>query len=225
MPVRLKLPARLFKPHEIKPIMTVHVTDVTGGFGVASYQIAPWRKLLEFGKVTAELLAQLPDPTDLGGSSYLLALLQRYSGDAYHNIASRRAGDVINHPLTLRTSASNGGNMGAAWAVDAGHAEQLSPELIAVGQASLMRSILALHEHTGEVVIVVPHRCWSDQRLGDTGIIAWRAIVLPVVEALGPAVCVVGYNTRGGSGRYISTSWDPAALYDDKGRPVARVAA
>lgn len=220
MPVDLELPVRLYRPGEIKPVVTVHVTDVTDGFGVAAYQIAPWRRRLELGKVPAELLAQLPDPTDLGGSSYLLALLERYSRAAYHRIGSRRAGDVRNHPLALRTSHGDAGNMGPGWALDCGHTEQLIAELVAIGRVSLRALILELHELTGEVVAVVPHRAWSLKRKVDTDVRVWTSVVLHVVDELGPTICVVGYNTAAG-GLPVPNIWDDRALYDAKGRKLA----
>lgn len=75
MPVELDLPV---KPRDPKSVvmLTVHVTDVPGGFGVAKSLVAKWRLRLELGKVPADLESQLPDPADLGGSSFLLGLLE-----------------------------------------------------------------------------------------------------------------------------------------------------
>lgn len=98
MPVKLKYSPRKRDPKSVV-LLTVHVTDVEGGFSVARYLIAKWRRFLELGKVPRDLTTQLPDVADLGGSSYLLGLLERYSGLAYHRVASRRAGNVRNHPL------------------------------------------------------------------------------------------------------------------------------
>lgn len=218
-PVDLALPSRLYRPGEMVSVVTCHVTDVDGGYGVSKRQVAAARKLIEHGKVPAEIALQLP--FDIDDASYMLALLIRYSGAAYHRLASRRVGDVINHPLTLRTSHGNGGNMGPGWACDCGSKERLSPELAAAGIASLSGLVRATFERTGHVVVLVPHRVWSSQRLGDTGSIVWRTIVLAVVEDLGRDMIVVGYNTRGGTGRYISTTFDPSALYDDRGRKLA----
>lgn len=224
MPVDLDLPVRLYRPGEIWPVVTVHVTDVMGGFGVAAYQIAPWRKRLELGKVPAELLAQLPDPTDLGGSSYLLALLERYSRDAYHQIGSRRAGNVKNHPLTLRTSHGNDGNGGPGWALDCHHTEELTAELVAVGIASLADLVMALHTLTGKVVAIVPHRAWSSGRRVDPEVRVWQRVILAVVEQLGLAVVKCAYETKSDGGLPIPTTWDEHAHYDVKGRPVKAAA-
>lgn len=222
LPVKLKLPARLFKPGEIKPIVTIHCTDVRGGFGLAKYQIAAARKLLELGKVPAELALQLP--FDIDDASYILALLIRYSGDAYHRLASRRVGDVINHPLTLRTSHGNTGNFGPGWAVDAAHDEVLPRELVAYGVASLTAHVLDVHRHCNAQVILAPHRAWASDRLRDPGLYTWQGIVLEVVRQLGPDVVVIGYGTKAGSGRPVGNDWDPNALYDVKGRPLRQAA-
>lgn len=222
MPVELELPARLYERGEIESVLTVHVTDVLGGFGIADYQVKRWRRLLEQGKVPHELLAQLPDPTDLGGSSFILALLERYSGAAYHVIGSRRIGAVINHPVTLRTSHGGVGNMGLGWALDADNTEPLSAELVSIGRASLRYLVLKLHELTGKLVILVPHRVWSSGRREDPGKIVWMAIVRPVVDELGATIVEIGYNTKASSGAYITTEWDDRAHYDKRLKPVQR---
>ena len=221
MPVELDHPATV-RPESTVTVLTVHVTDVAGGFGVASSAVKRWRGLLALAKVPGELLVQLPDPEDLGGSSYLLALLERYSRCPYHRIASRRAGDVRNHPLSLRTSHGNGGNLGAGWAVDCGHAERLSPELVAIARVSLAQSIRDVVAAGGRCV-VVPHRVWSGDRTADTSATVWREIVRPTVDLLAGAgvPVVIGYRTVAGSGRPIPRSWDDRALYDDRGRELA----
>lgn len=221
MPVDLELPVSV---REIKGItmLTVHVTDVEDGFGVSKRAVAKWRRLLELGKVQAELLAQLPDPKDLGGSSYLLALLERYSRAAYHRIASRRAGCVRNHPLRLRTSHGNGGNAGAGWALDVGHLEVLSGEIVMVGRMSITDAILEVIEAGGRC-IVIPHRVWTRGRVADTSRQTWQRVVKPTVVELaanGHPV-EIGYHTKAGSGLYIPNTWDEDAPYDEKGKLVA----
>lgn len=204
LPFKLALPSRPYHPGELAPFMTVHVSDVTGGFGIAKSRDKFWA---EHGPI-------LP-----GATSAESALLERYRGCAYHRIGSRRLGAVRNHPATLRTSHGNGGNKGMGWALDAGHAEDLGPELVAAGYRSLAGGIEECHEATGDVVIVVPHRVWSGKRIVDTSARVWSAIVIPVVQALGPLVCRIGYELPGeNGGRPIPRSWDPGALFDDKGR-------
>jgi hypothetical protein len=70
--------------------------------------------------------------------------------------------------------------------------------------------------------VVVGHRVWEDSRREDPSAITWKAVVIPVVderEANGFPV-VIGYRTKAGSGLPIPRSWDPDALYDDKGRMI-----
>jgi hypothetical protein len=219
MPVHLKLPVKLRDPRTVV-MLTVHVTAVKGGFGVEQRKVAGWRRLLELGKVPGELLSQLPDHTDLGGSSFLLALLERYSRVAYHRVASRRAGNVRNHPLSLRTSHGNGGNDGAGWAIDCGNTERLSAELIEIGRTSLESQICEVISEGGGKAVVIPHRVWSSKRTADTGRPVWSEIVAPTVQRLAKAGLAVeiGYNTKGGTGRPIPRSWDANALFDDQGR-------
>lgn len=214
LPLDLDLPSRPFKAGEIKPVATWHVTDVFGGFGVADYQIAAAKKLIEQGRVSPELAA-------LG--AYGLALVVRYHAAAYHGVASRRVGVVRNHPLSLRTSHGNGGNMGIGLAVDCANEEKNLPDaLVDASIAMGVDRITELHQATGEVVVSVGHRAWSDDRLDDPDAVVWRLIVIPVVESLGSKVAVIGYNTRASSGRPVPNTWDPRALYDAKGRPLPK---
>lgn len=206
MPVELALPSRLRVAPE--PIVTGHVTDVFGGFGVAKSAIKRWAAIIAAGK---------PSPSS---DPKIAALLERYSKCAYHGLGSRLAGAIRNHPATLRTSHGNGGNKGMGWALDCGHREELTPALVGAGFRSLTATIVECHEATGEVVSVVPHRVWSGKRRVDTDSIVWRAVVLPVVSALGPSVCRVDYELcdRKAGGLPIGRGFDPAALFDDKGR-------
>lgn len=222
MPVDLALPARPRDPKTVK-LITVHVTDVSGGFGVAKSAVARWRKLLEQGKVPREIAAQLRDPTDLGGSSFLLALLERYSRCAYHSIGSRRAGTVRNHPLSLRTSHGDGGNRGAGWALDCGHKEALTPYLVDVGIDSLSDLCHeVLDDGFGEVVLA-PHRAFARDRIADTSAGPWGQVVRPVVDDLAARGLPVSidYEIAEKGGRPIPRSWDDRALFDDKGRRLA----
>lgn len=177
LPYKLKLPARPFRPGELAPFVTVHVSDVVGGFGVSKARDRHW------SKVGAGILP--------GATSFESALLERYRGVAYHRLASRRLGVVRNHPASLRTSHGNAGNKGLGVAVDCGHAEELSPELVAAGFRAVTGAIEECFLACGSdsPVSVVPHAVWSGKRAVDTDARVWAAIVLPAVVALGPDVC------------------------------------
>jgi hypothetical protein len=222
MPVDLDLPSRVRDPKSVT-LITVHVTDVSGGFGVAKSAVARWRKLLEQGKVPRELAAQLRDPTDLGGSSFLLALLERYSRCAYHSIGSRRAGSIRNHPLSLRTSHGNGGNRGAGWALDAGHKEALTPELVSVGRESLRDLCFEVLDEGGGEVVIAPHRAFDRGRVADTSAGPWGQVVRATVDELAAEgrPVRIDYELAEKSGRPVPRSWDDRALFDDKGRRLA----
>jgi hypothetical protein len=207
-PTKLALPSRPRAVKDIAPLVTVHVTDVAGGFGVSRQQLK-----------AAE-------------GSYTTALLRRYHGAAYHRLVSRRVGLVTNHPLTLRTSHGNGGNRGAGWAIDCGHKEALGAAFIAAAQDSLEDLILDLHELRAtsssgsaapEPIVVVPHCVFSKKRKADTSGTVWAAIVVPVIERINdlftdgmpegpngesPVVCRIGYDLVEG-GVPIPESWGP----------------
>lgn len=204
-PVELELPSRVRET--ISPLVTVHVTDVKGGFGVSKKSVKKW---------TAALLLS-PGPLP-GLTATELALAERYSHCAYHWLASRVLGIVRNHPPTLRTSHGNGGNRGLGFSVDCGHKEVLSDPFADTARAALLRCIEEAHEATGEVVLVVPHRVFSAGRRVDTDVEVWRKVVLPVVGTLGPQVCRIDYEMAEGGGRPVPRSWDDQALFDDAGR-------
>ena len=191
-PVSLALPSRPRALEDLAPLVTVHVTDVAGGFGVSKQQLK-------------------------AAGDYETALLRRYHGCAYHRLVSRRVGLVTNHPLTLRTSHGNGGNRGAGWAIDCGHREthgQLGDAFIAAAIDSLEDLILDVYEATGETgpVVVVPHCVFSKKRKADTSGTVWRLIVVPavarVVEDYGPSVVRIGYEMVEG-GYPIPADWGP----------------
>lgn len=213
LPIHLALPARPYRPGELAPFVTVHVTAVTGGFGVEARKVKAWAEALRLGKIPVGLES---------ADAHELALLERYSGCAYHWLASRAVGVVRNHPASLRTSHGNGGNRGLGWAIDCGHAEPLSDALVTAGFRALVCAIEDCHEATGEVVSVVPHRVWSGKRRVDTDARVWGSIVRPVVAALGERVCRIDYEIADGSkgGRPIPRTWDPSATHDDLGRRI-----
>lgn len=226
MPVDLKHPPRMRTPAEMVElqILTAHVTDVDGGYGVAKFQIDKWRARLRTGKVPADLLAQLTDPADLGGSSFALALLERYSEAPYHRIGSRRLGSIRNHPMGLRTSHGGpGGNEGGGWALDCDNTEKLKPALVEIGRASLDDAVDEMLGLGAPRVVLVGHRAWEDDRREDPGAIVWREVVRPVVDARAAAgfPVVIGFRTKAGSGLPVPRSWDDRALFDERGRPIA----
>lgn len=210
-PYELALPSRPRDPSTVK-LITVHVTDVDGGFGVSRQLLAKWARLVELGKVP---------PGFEDADPYELALLERYSGCAYHRIVSRRVGLVTNHPLSLRTSHGNGGNVGAGWAIDCSHKETLAPAFATLACDSLEDLILDCHEASQAEVVVVPHRAYSKKRSVDTDRHVWSEIVRPSVDHVtrlfGPGIVRIGYEIVEG-GRPITTDWDDRALFDPKGR-------
>lgn len=185
----LKLPSR---PRTmLDALVTVHVTDVRGGFGVASKH----------------------------KDRFESALLDRYARVPYHAIASRRLGTVRNQDITRRTSHGNGGNRGVGMAVDAAHDEILSPELELSARNALILIVLDVRHYTGEVVDIVPHRAFSSQRLRDPGPHVWR-VCQAVEDLLGSSICRCDLDLCEASGRPVPRSWDNRSDFDDRGFPI-----
>lgn len=218
LPFNFRHPARLRTPDEYQAtlVITVHVTDVEGGFGVAPYQIASAKRMIDRGKIPLHLLA-------LSDSDIALAL--RLANEPYHYLASRRLGACRLHSPGLRTSHGNAGNIGPGWAIDCGRREALTPQHRDIGVLSLLMCIDDSVQTWRDVlpverVVIVPHRAWAADRAPDPGAIVWQEIVRPVAHTPRPdgIPIVIGYDTRASDGRPIPRSWDPDALYDDRGR-------
>lgn len=211
-PLALKLSSRARSPRTVG-LVCAHVTAVAGGYGTTPRQRARWAG----GHPVLE------------GDAELLALLERYHRAAYHWIGSRAFGGLVvhNHPIELRTSHGNGGNRGLGVGVDCAPGElepgALAPRareaLIESGRGAVRGALLEAHERgEGGPADLVPHRAFSAGRRGDPGPAPWREIFLPVVRELGPSVARVDYELAEGSGRPVPISWDPAAVFDDRGR-------
>lgn len=142
----LKLPSRFRTLCE--PMITIHCTDVRGGFGVAPKHAHRFED----------------------------ALLDRYAHVAYHAIASRRLGAVHNHSIHRRTSHGNAGNRGVGFAADCAHDEPLTPELATATFRALCLLVGEVYALTGEIVQLVPHRAFSAQRRNDPGPHVWEIV-------------------------------------------------
>lgn len=204
-PLQLELSSRARSTWD--PLVTAHVTDVRGGFGIDRRRVAHWER----AGVPPELAAQgVDDPR-------LVALLERYHRCAYHWLASRAFGGLVvrNHRPGLRTSSSNGGNRGLGFALDAATGEALPPELEAAGRLGLLGCIA--DAGPGDVDVVA-HRVFAAGRREDPGAAAWAAVVRPVTDASPRAR--IDYELREASGRPIPRTWDSNAFYDSRGRRV-----
>lgn len=201
-------------------MIVVHITAVSGGFGVSPKRVRFWKGALYDGDVPDAIASHLPDahPDE---NARRLALWERYRACPYHQISAANGDDLINHPLSRRSWHANGANTGVGWALDCGPKDNLSPNRIAQGRHSLGTLISRVLFDSAKAiqhgVRIVPHRCSSKDRRGDTGAQVWREVVLPTVRAWGDTVRV-DYEFRCGTGLPVPLSWDPNALFDDKGR-------
>lgn len=198
-PVHLDLPFRARRVDEIRSEITVHITSIKGGFGLSARQVDRWEALLETSEARK------------------MALLERYAGCAYHWIISRELGIIRNHDPLLRTSHGNRGNRGIGFALDVGIGEDLSAEFANQARRGLILAVDDLRTRTGEAVNLTAHRCFSSKRRADPGEIVWSQVVRPVANALRDATRI-DYTLAEDSGRPIPRSWDPSALFDDRGR-------
>jgi len=212
--------------------LTVHVTDVNGGFGVSKRAVQRWGDYLydHAGKLPA-FVPEFPlDPMDDAiASARRLALWERLAGQAYHQIGSANGDSLAIRGIdSWSWHAGKWANTNsAAWALDCHHAQDLDTWTIQTGQASLRAlywRVAAYWEvETGEpapVIRVIPHRATDkNRRVDPQGNVAhgvWTDVVLPVVDST-PGL-EVDYEFRIASGRQVPRVWDPNALHDWKGR-------
>lgn len=236
----LKEPTKYYPGERVPaPLLVVHVTDITGGFGVSPKRVAYWagelEKLLDqdaeraktgrtfnYTKVFDQLPKPATSPQWIVDNANRLALWERFGRTPYHWVAAHN-GDVLrNHPATRRTKHGNAGNRGIGVAIDVGHKEAIDAFVIETGRAALRCALedrVDVEAWPGEV-LVQPHRCFSPQRRVDTDAFVWREIVLPVVAATPWAR--VDYELAENGGRPVPRSWDENALFDDKGRRLRR---
>lgn len=209
--------SKIYGPRDaaLVDLVTAHVTDVRGGFGVSKTAVRRWRKLIDTSAVP---LALFPDVDVDDMTPERLALWERYRRLGYHRIGGTN-GDVIrNHPIALRTKHGNAGNDGVGWALDVGHNEPLDDFMVETGRASLRLAILDTFEAGPDRwITVVPHRVFSAMRLNDTNVYVWRNVVLSVVAEL-HEIARIDYELREGTGKPVPRSWDSSARYDDRGR-------
>jgi limonene-1,2-epoxide hydrolase len=201
-------------------LCVVHVTDVTGGFGVSKRRVQHWTDALDQGGVPELLLMQLPNVGDVATAARRLALWERYRSTPYHRIGAANGDNIRNHPLGYRTKHGNAGNAGAGWALDVGHDQELDKWHIDTGRASLTSLLKEMNDLSGRTIRVVPHRCYSAGRRNDPGRRVWLAIVRPVVQML--AFAEIDYLEARDGGRPVPRSWDPEARFDDRGRRSGR---
>lgn len=204
----------------------VHITAVSGGFGVSRKSLAIWDAAVSAGILQKRfplLYEQLRASQALDDHDLLvrrLATWERYRKTPYHQIGSQ-SGDVLaNRSLDQRSYHAGPGNYGAGCAFDCGLADKLTDDFVATCQAALrtlhfrMRSV----GDPSRQILVEPHRAYSSQRRKDPGPAAWAAIVIPVVEA-DPRL-VVDYELCMADGLPVPRSWDNRALFDDKGKRI-----
>lgn len=209
-------------------LCVVHVSDVTGGAGVSKRRVQHWESVLRRRGTAAFLGADIlgylqdhhgvlyDDEPEYLAAARRIALWERMRNWPYHRIGAANGDNLRNHPLSFRTKHGNAGNDGAGWALDIGHDEDLQQWHIETGRASLTSLLCDMHEAGSKHVRVAPHRCFSAGRRNDPGRRVWLGVVKPVVEVL-PWVSI-DYELSVGSGRPVPRSWDPEALFDDRGR-------
>lgn len=227
-----------------------HVTAVKGGFGVSGSKVKAWDKRLREGTVHDALMIQLARAGAVGVDTTIpeagdnvtllkpryiisdeqraavsrrLALWERYrAGVPYHQIGAANGDNLANRELRHVTWHGSLGNFGVGWSLDVGASEVLKDWHIETGRAALRTLCKRILEVSSKArrdgIRVAPHRAFSPARFGDTGANVHREIIIPTakeVDALS-----IDYTMVKGKGRPIPRSWDPDALFDDKGRRI-----
>lgn len=205
-------------------LIVVHVTAVTGGFGVSKSAVKRWTQALMNDHIAAlppGLQAQFSEmPEDLNLFARRLALWERFANVPYHQVALRNGDCIANHPLSRHTWHGNGGNVGVGFAVDCGSGEKLTEWMIETARRSLSILIARLQRETLQSIIrIAPHRAYSAARREDPGAYVWREVIEWVVSH--SQGVRIDYETKRDGGLQVPNTWDEAALYDAKGRRLA----
>lgn len=210
--------------HDLEKLDTivVHITAVRGGYGVSRRRVAFWEQVLMGTKkppsrFPVELLEVLPLGT-LKDQASRLALWERYRNAPYHQIGAGNGDSIANHSLRRYSWHAGKGNFGVGWALDAGPNQALDSWMVDTGQASLATLAHRIDPTYQRPIRVVPHRCFTSGRVRDTNPTVWREVVKPVVEQT-PNLWI-DYEMRRGTGRPVPRSWDPDAVFDDRGRKI-----
>ncbi len=204
-------------PRPAEPdLIVVHVTDVTGGFGVSKRRVKAWSRALIDGageRLPAGIFDQLPSGSN-EDRARRLALWERYRECPYHQIGAANGDVICNHDLMRYSWHGNGGNRrGVGWALDVGHGQDLDRFMVETGRAALRALIYRMRE---DPIDVAPHRAYSAGRRVDTDALVWSMIIKPIVGEFDHVR--IDYEARKGRGRPVPDRWDSDALYDWKGR-------
>jgi hypothetical protein len=232
----LPIPAKSFKASKIPrdpaslTHIIVHVTAVRGGFGLAASAHRRWRQHIEAHDIPGVILHDLfasgdmmdvdiPQPVDPDRLARRLGLWERYRNTPYHEIASQTGDCVANRRLEQRSHHAGDLNaFSAGFAMDCAPDEPMSSDFVATCRHGLLCLAHRMANKDAETPIKVgPHRSGSSQRRNDTARTAWLAVIKPTCQEH-PDLLAIDYHLRVGSGLPVSRSWDPDALYDDRGR-------
>lgn len=212
-----------------------HITAVRGGYGVRKKQVKSWRDglravgvdvlhpLLEEQLKKAGALEELSNPDVIDALAHRLALWQRYrEGTPYHQIGASNGDSLANRPLSHVTFHGNWNHTTAGWALDVGSGETLEDWHVETGRASLTQLTKRILKVSAKArangIRIAPHRGFSPSRRKDTGANVHREVIIPTVKSLD--ALEIDYHIHKGKGRPIPNTWDPSALYDEKGRPL-----
>jgi hypothetical protein len=221
------------KPRPAPPrYITVHVTDVLGGFGVSKAAVKRWGAYLyDHAGALPDYLPEFPlDPmADVMATARRLALWERLKDQAYHQIGAANGDSLAVRGIeSWSWHAGKWANTNSAgFAADVHHAQDLDTFTIQTNQAALRalywRVVAYWEVETGEpapVIKVIPHRATDKNRRvdpqGNAAEGVWTNVVLPVIDAE-PGL-EADYNFKTASGLWIPKPWDPNALYDWRGR-------
>lgn len=202
-------------------------------FGVSKSRVKWWANQAGSGKLPTELLIaygleDVNDPDALKAFAQRIALHERMCKVPYH-IAGLLNGDVVHiNPLLWYTYHGNGANARSLGVAADGHYpgleksrnskhDDLNEFMIETMRGATRVAMVKAAANNIDIKYADAHRVYSGGRVGDPGEALWDQVVLWAVKEYG---LKVRYERKRGSGRPIPQEWDPAALFNYKGKRV-----
>jgi hypothetical protein len=200
--------ARLARDPAAIDTILIHVTGVSGGFGVLRSAVAKWE---------VEALARKLDPRDL-------AITERLRATPYHGLVIRSPLIIRNRDLAQRSyHGGPAGNHAAGFSLDMGSRETMPDAFWPAARLGLLDLAQRLADAGARPPFrLIAHRQVEppNRRGDDPGAIAWRNTVIPVVTDH-PDLLWADLEHQANGGLPIPKSWHPAAQHDDRGRRIA----
>lgn len=215
-----------------RPLHTVRrlcVHQMAIQFGTSKSQRTEWRSRLMLGTAPKPLQRLLgPADVNLDALAQRAALHWRMRAQVpYHDKALLNGDVILSERATRYTHHGNGANAESIGLGLEGHFPGLVKDYkpgtyhdldaftIETFRAAMRLSVTKRREEGCPITEVEHHRQHSAQRLGDAGEGIHKEVVIPMAKELNLRIA---YERTTGSGKVITSDWDPVSPFDSNGK-------